>query len=98
MQNDTPAYETDAQRLRNPKPDEADGKLGSAQPDVDPLDAVAGLGPAGMPREFFAAESRPNDAIPLEALPIETQPTDFMTGDERPKDFRPREVFPTEQR
>jgi hypothetical protein len=94
MQYETPNYVTDAQRLEQSKPGEAENKLGSAQPDTDPLDAVAGTGPAGMPTEVVAAELRPREGIPAEVLPIETQPTDFMTPETRPRDVRPHGLRP----
>jgi hypothetical protein len=93
MQNETPNYETRQQRAEHPHPDYAEHKLGSMRRDDDPVGAVAGTGPAGMPAEFIAAEIRPVARMPREGLPVETQPTDFMTVESRPREFRPRERF-----
>jgi len=93
MQNELPNYETQQQQQEHPHPDYAEHKLGSMRRGTDPLDAVAGTGPAGMPSEFVAAELRPVEFVPREALPIETQPTNFMTPEGRPLEFRPREII-----
>ncbi len=90
-QNELANYETQQQQQEHPHPNYAEHKLGSMRRGTDPLDALAGTGPAGMPPELVAAEPRPAEFAPREALPIETQPTNFMTPEGRPLEFRPRE-------
>jgi hypothetical protein len=88
-------YETPEGHQQKDLPDAAERKLGSAQPDRDPFDAVAGTGPAGIPREgVVVAERLPTTVIPVEALPAEKQATGFMTPETRPRDVRPREFRP----
>ncbi len=41
MRYELPRYETQDEHQHKNLPDEAEHKLGSAQPDVDPVDAVA---------------------------------------------------------
>lgn len=98
MQEELANYETPKQQQEHPHPNYAEHKLGSMRPETDPIDAVAGTGPAGMPTELVAADRRPIEVVPSEAMPIETQPTNFMTPEHRPLEFRPREGFSREAR
>jgi hypothetical protein len=84
-------YETAAGYQHKPLVDETEGKRNSAQPDSDPLDAVSGTGPAGMPAEVVAADLVAADIVPKAVMNHETQAVDFMTPEGRPRDFRPRE-------
>jgi len=77
--------------------DPAEPKLGSAQPDTDPLDGQ--LGPTGdVAVERVALERRPVEVMPVEGIPAETQAVDYMTAQARPSDVRPVDVFPAELR
>jgi hypothetical protein len=93
----TMQYETQDQHQHASIPDEAARKLGSAQPDTDPFDAVDGA-QAGIPADVVAPQQRPVEVRPTEGIPSETQATEFATPEARPHDVRPREVFPTEFR
>jgi hypothetical protein len=89
-QHEPANYETERQHRDYPPPSYEEHKLGSAQPNSDPFDAV-GSSPAGVPVELIAADRFPIEGIPAEGLPPETQATDFMTAQARPQDFRPRD-------
>lgn len=84
-------YETQDQHQHKSLPDETERKRNAAQADADPLDAVSGTGPAGMPAEFVPADVVAADVVPKAVMNHETQAVDFMTPEGRPLDVRPRE-------
>ena len=90
-------YQTRKETAEATVHDAADDRLGSAQPDNDPISS-ASASTGVVPAELIAAEQRPVEVRPTVALPIETQAVDFMTPDGRPREFRPREVIPAEGR